>query len=38
VADKTVHYGGRHGKHTEHLDKLLAEMDEVFAIDETAVW
>ncbi len=38
VVDKTVHYGGRHGKHTEHLDKLLAEMDEVFAIDETAVW
>jgi ring-1,2-phenylacetyl-CoA epoxidase subunit PaaC len=38
VADKTVHYGGRQGKHTEHLDKLLAEMDEVFAIDETAVW
>jgi ring-1,2-phenylacetyl-CoA epoxidase subunit PaaC len=38
VADKTVHYGGRKGKHTEHLGKLLAEMDEVFAIDPTAVW
>ena len=38
VADKTVRYGGRHGKHTEHLGKLLAEMDEVFAIDETAAW
>ncbi|MFN8397352.1 MAG: 1,2-phenylacetyl-CoA epoxidase subunit PaaC [Bacteroidia bacterium] len=38
VADKTAHYGGRAGKHTEHLGKLLAEMDEVFAIDPTAVW
>ena len=38
VADKTVHYGGRQGKHTPHLEKLLAEMDEVFAIDTNAVW
>lgn len=38
VADKTAHYGGRQGRHTEHLDKLLAEMDEVFAIDPTAIW
>jgi ring-1,2-phenylacetyl-CoA epoxidase subunit PaaC len=38
VADKTAHYGGRKGQHTEHLGKLLAEMDEVFAIDPTAVW
>jgi 1,2-phenylacetyl-CoA epoxidase catalytic subunit len=38
VADKTAHYGGRQGKHTPHLEKLLAEMDEVFAIDTNAVW
>lgn len=38
VADKTLHYGGRQGRHTPHLDKLLLEMDEVFAIDPTAVW
>lgn len=38
VTNKTVHYGGRVGMHTSHLTKLLAEMDEVFAIDETAVW
>jgi ring-1,2-phenylacetyl-CoA epoxidase subunit PaaC len=38
VADKTAHYGGRQGRHTEHLDKLLAEMDEVFAIDPAAIW
>jgi ring-1,2-phenylacetyl-CoA epoxidase subunit PaaC len=38
VADKTAHYGGRLGKHTSHLEKLLAEMDEVFAIDTNAVW
>jgi ring-1,2-phenylacetyl-CoA epoxidase subunit PaaC len=38
VADKTAHYGGRTGQHTSHLSSLLLEMDEVFAIDETAVW
>lgn len=36
--DKTSHYGGRTGKHTAHLAPLLAEMDEVFAIDPAAVW
>ena len=38
VTNPTAHHGGRKGKHTEHLDKLLAEMDEVFAIDTTAAW
>lgn len=38
VADKTAHYGGRKGVHTTHLDKLMAEMTEVFVIDTTAVW
>ena len=38
VTDKTAHYGGRSGKHTEHLAPLLAEMGEVFAIDPAAVW
>lgn len=38
VTDRTAHYGGRQGKHTAHLDKLLAEMTEVFVIDTTAVW
>lgn len=38
VPDKTLHYGGRQGKHTPHLAAMLKEMDEVFAIDPTAVW
>lgn len=38
VANRKAHYGGRQGKHTEHLGKLLAEMDEVFAIDPAAIW
>jgi ring-1,2-phenylacetyl-CoA epoxidase subunit PaaC len=38
VADRTVAYGGRVGRHTEHLSGLLKEMDEVFAIDPQAVW
>lgn len=38
IADKTAHYGGRQGKHTPHLDKMLAEMTEVFVIDTTAIW
>jgi ring-1,2-phenylacetyl-CoA epoxidase subunit PaaC len=31
-------YGGRHGKHSEHLQPLLDEMSEVFKIDPTAEW
>lgn len=31
-------YGGRIGKHTEHLQPLLDEMSEVFRIDPTAQW
>ncbi|MBS1950848.1 MAG: 1,2-phenylacetyl-CoA epoxidase, subunit C [Cytophagales bacterium] len=31
-------YGGRTGKHTEHLQPLLDEMSEVFKIDPTAEW
>jgi len=31
-------YGGRVGKHTEHLQPLLSEMSEVFRIDPTAQW
>jgi ring-1,2-phenylacetyl-CoA epoxidase subunit PaaC len=38
VENKAIHYGGRVGMHTTHLASLLLEMDEVFAIDETAVW
>ena len=38
VENKTVHYGGRQGIHTVHLNQLLKEMDEVFAIDTQAVW
>lgn len=30
--------GGRHGKHSEHLQPLLEEMSEVFRIDPTAEW
>lgn len=30
--------GGRHGKHSEHLQPLLDEMSEVFKIDPTAEW
>ena len=32
------HFGGRSGRHTEHLAPLLAEMTEVFAIDPMAKW
>jgi ring-1,2-phenylacetyl-CoA epoxidase subunit PaaC len=32
------HFGGRSGKHTEHLVSLLQEMTEVFAIDPEAKW
>lgn len=38
AGDKTSHYGGRQGKHTEHLQPLLSEMTEVFAIDPSASW
>lgn len=38
VADKTAFYGGRTGKHSEHLPALLTEMTEVFAIDPEAAW
>ncbi len=31
-------YGGRYGKHTEHLQPLLTEMTEVFNVDPTADW
>lgn len=31
-------YGGRNGKHSEHLQPLLNEMSEVFRIDPTAEW
>lgn len=31
-------YGGRTGKHTEHLQPLLDEMTEVYSIDPTADW
>lgn len=31
-------YGGRIGKHSEHLQPLLDEMSEVFRIDPTAEW
>ncbi|OKL40180.1 1,2-phenylacetyl-CoA epoxidase subunit PaaC [Pontibacter flavimaris] len=31
-------FGGRYGKHTEHLQPLLDEMAEVFKIDPTAEW
>ncbi len=31
-------YGGRMGKHTEHLQPLLEEMSEVFKVDPTSDW
>jgi ring-1,2-phenylacetyl-CoA epoxidase subunit PaaC len=38
VDSATPSYGGRKGKHTEHLAPLLNEMCEVFSIDTTAEW
>ena len=38
VADKTQFYGGRSGKHSDHLLSLLKEMTEVFVIDPAAKW
>jgi ring-1,2-phenylacetyl-CoA epoxidase subunit PaaC len=34
----TPSYGGRTGAHTPHLQPLLSEMTEVYAIDPTADW
>lgn len=34
----TPHFGGRHGRHSEHLQPLLDEMSEVFRTDPTAEW
>lgn len=31
-------FGGRHGKHTQHLQPMLDEMTEVFRIDPTVEW
>jgi ring-1,2-phenylacetyl-CoA epoxidase subunit PaaC len=31
-------YGGRNGRHTEHLQPLLEEMTEVYSIDPSADW
>ncbi len=38
VKDITIHYGGRKGFHTEHLQPMLDEMTEVFRIDASAQW
>lgn len=38
ASDVTPVYGGRVGKHSEHLQPLLNEMGEVFRIDPTAEW
>ncbi|MCC5921826.1 MAG: phenylacetate-CoA oxygenase subunit PaaC [Cyclobacteriaceae bacterium] len=38
VTDEEIKYGGRIGKHTNHLQPLLTEMSEVFKIDPTAEW
>ncbi|MDA8896362.1 phenylacetate-CoA oxygenase subunit PaaI, partial [Bacteroidia bacterium] len=38
ISDSKEFYGGRNGKHTEHLQPLLDEMTEVFQIDPTADW
>jgi ring-1,2-phenylacetyl-CoA epoxidase subunit PaaC len=38
VKDITVHYGGRKGFHTEHLQPMLDEMTEVFRLDAEAQW
>ncbi len=36
--DSSAHLGGRKGYHTDHLEPLLKEMTEVFAIDPNAEW
>ncbi len=38
VPNKTLYYGGRVCKHSEHLEPLVNEMSEVFVIDPTAKW
>ena len=38
IDDKSQFYGGRKGRHSEHLQPLLSEMTEVFVIDPTATW
>jgi len=38
INDRTAGYGGRRGLHTEHLENLVREMDEVFRIDPSAEW
>lgn len=36
--DPTPYLGGRRGYHTDHLDQLLREMTEVYALDPAARW
>lgn len=38
IKNITPIFGGRHGKHSEHLQPLLDEMSEVFRIDPSAEW
>ncbi len=38
VSDKTLHYGGRRGYHTDELQAMIDEMTEVFRIDPSAQW
>jgi ring-1,2-phenylacetyl-CoA epoxidase subunit PaaC len=38
VSDRTVHYGGRKGFHTEYLNPILSEMTEVLRSDPEAEW
>ncbi len=36
--DPKLHFGGRVGIHTEHLNPLVSEMTEVYSIDPSAKW
>lgn len=38
IDNKTIHYGGRLGNHSEFLEPLINEMSEVFVIDPNAKW
>jgi ring-1,2-phenylacetyl-CoA epoxidase subunit PaaC len=38
IADANINKGGRKGEHTVHLQPLLSEMTEVYAIDPNADW
>lgn len=38
ISDIVPAYGGRHGRHTPHLQPLLKEMSEVFKLDTEASW